>query len=114
MRIAAEVYSAGATVGSYLQRVIQASFTTTPCFGLDVYAIGTICGNSGAHRLVDESRPSCPVALVAGVFHANEKTSRIFVVIVKFRACQQVFYLAIAKQGFGIAVHVLRRHANRP
>ena len=105
MRVAAEVFSAGATVGGYLQRVIQASFTATCYFGLDVYAIGTICGNSGAHRVVDESRPGCPVALVAGVFHANEKTSRMFVV--KCCACQQVFYLAIAKQGCGIAAHVV-------
>ena len=35
--------------------------------------------------------------------------------VVQGHACQQVYYFAIAKQGVGIAVHVLsRRHANRP
>ena len=64
------------------------------------------------HRIVDEIRPYVPVALVAGALHTNEKTLRMRV---KLRACQQVFYFAIAKQGFGKAVHVLlRRHANRP
>ena len=105
MRVAAEVYSAGATVGGYLQRVIQASSTATCYSGLGLYDIGSIRGNSGVHRIVDEFRPSRTVARVAGVLHANVKTSSIFVV--KWCACQQVFYFAIAKQGFGIATHVV-------
>ena len=111
--LASEVYSAGAPVRGHLQRVILACSSGTCYSGLDLYDIGSSIGcNSVLHRLVDEIRPFLPVALVAGALHANEKTRRI---LVKWRACQQVFYFAIAKQGFGIAVHVLlRRHANRP
>ena len=113
MPVAAEAYAAGACVRGHLQRVIQACSRGTRYFGLDLYDIGSSIGfNSGLHRLVDEIRPPLPVALVAGALHTNEKTLRI---PVKRHACQQVFYFAIAKQGFGIAVHVLlRRHANRP
>ena len=87
--------------------------TGTGYFGPDFYDFATsIAINSGLHRVVDEIRPPLPVALLAGALHTHEKTPRI---LVKRHACQQVFYFAIAKQGFGIAVHVLlRRHANRP
>ena len=78
-----------------------------------MYDIGISIGfNSGLHRLVDEMRPLLPVALGAGALHTHEKTPRL---VVKPHASQQVFYFAIAKQGFGIAAHVLlRRHAKRP
>ena len=113
MPVAAKVFSAGACVWGHLQRVILACSSGTSYFGLDLYDIASTIGcNSLLHRLVDETWPVRPVALVAGVLHTNEKTPTI---PVKFRACQQVFYFAIAKQGFGIAVRVLlRRHANRP
>ena len=113
MPVAAEVYSAGACVWGHLQRVILALSRGTCYSGLDLYDIGSSIGfNSGQHRLFDESWPPVPVLLVAGVLHTNEVTPRM---PVKRRVCQQVFYLAIAKQGFGIVAHVLlRRHANRP
>ena len=113
MLVTAEVYSAGARVRGHLQRVIQACSRGTCCSGLGLYDIVSSIGlNSGLHRLVDEIRPDLPFAVVAGALHTNEKTPRI---PVKRRACQQVFYFAIAKQGSGIAVHVfLRRHAHRP
>ena len=113
MLVAAEVYSAGATVRGHLQRVIQACSSGTCYSTLNLYDIKSSIGfNSGLHRLVDETRPVYPVVLVAGALRTNEKTPRI---PVKRRACQQVFYFAIAKQGFGIAVDVLlRRHANGP
>ena len=113
MPVGAKVYSAVACAWGHLQRVIQACSRGTRYFGLDLYDIGSSIGfNSGLHRLADEIRSRLPVALVAGALHTNEKTPRRRV---KPRACQQVFYFAIAKQGFGIAVHVLlRRHANRP
>ena len=105
MPVAAEVYSAGACVRGHLQRVIQACSRGTRYFGLDLYDIGSSIGfNNGLHRFVDETRELHPVALVAGALHANEKTARISI---KLRVCQQVFYYAIAKQGFGIAVHVI-------
>ena len=113
LRVASEEYSAGACVRGHLQRVIPACSRDSVYSALDLYDIGSSIGfNSGLHRLVDEIRPHVPVALVAGALHTNEKTHRI---PVKRRACQQVFYFALAKQGFGIAVHVLlRRHASWP
>ena len=63
-------------------------------------------------RLVDKIRPLIPVALPAGALHTNEKTPRI---PVNCRACEQVFYVAFAKQGLVIFADVLfRRHANWP
>ena len=111
--VAAEVYSLGACVRGHLQRVILALSRGTVYSGLDLYDIGISIGfDSGVHRLFGESWPPLPVLLVAGVLHTNEVTPRI---PVKRRVCQQVFYLAIAKQGFGIVAHVLiGRHARRP
>ena len=113
MFVAAEGYSAGACVRGHLQRVIQACSSGTSYSSFDLYDIGSSLSlNSFLHRLVDEMRPFHPVALLAGAFHTNEKTPSM---PIKQGVCQQVFYFAIAKQGFGIAVHVLlRRHANRP
>ena len=113
MSVAAEEYSASASARGHLQRVIQASSRGTLYSGLGLYDIGSsIDSNSVLHRPVDEPRQILPVALVAGALHTNEMTPRT---PVKLRACQQVFCFAIAKQGFGIAAHVLlRRHANRP
>ena len=112
MPVGAEGYSAGASVRGHLQRIINA-FSTAFYTCFRVYDFGVAMEvNSGLRRLADEVRPALPVALVAGALRTNEKAPRR---IVKWRACQQVFYLAIAKQAFGIAVHVLeRRHANRP
>ena len=85
----------------------------TSYFGPDLYGfVSSIGCNNGLHRVVDEIRPQVPIALGAGGLHTNEKTPRM---PVKVCVCQQVFYFAIAKQGFGIAVHVLfRRHAKWP
>ena len=78
-----------------------------------MYDIGTSIGfNSGLHRLVDKIWPLIPVVLLAGALHTNEKTPSI---PFKCRACEEVFYVAIAKQGLGIFADVLfRRHANWP
>ena len=104
MSVAAEENSAGACARGHLQRVIQACPRGTRYFGLDLYDIGACIGfDSGLHRLVDETWLLHPVALVAGALHANEMTTRM---IVKVRVCQQVFYFAFAKQGFGKVVHV--------
>ena len=104
MPVAAKVYSAVACVWGHLQRVILACSSGTSYFGLDLYDIASTIGcNSLLHRLVDEIWPVRPVALVAGVLHTNEKTPML---PVKIRACQQVFYLASAKQGIGKDVHV--------
>ena len=105
MFVAAEENPAGACARGHLQRVILACSRVTRYFRFDLYDIGSSIGfNNGLHRLVDETRELHPIALVAGALHANEKTARISI---KMRVCQQVFYYAIAKQGFGIAVHVL-------
>ena len=105
MVVATEEYSAGAWERGHLQRVILACPRGTRYFGLNLYDIGAIIGfDSGLHRVVDETWELHPVALVAGILHANEKTARISI---KLRVCQQVFCSAIAKQGFRIAVHVI-------
>ena len=108
MPVASEVYSAGACVRGHLQRFILAYH-----FGLNFKDMGSsIESNSFLHRFLDELRPSLPVAFVAGALHTNEKTSRVSL---KWGTCQQVFYDAIAKQGFGIGTHVLwTRHGIRP
>ena len=112
MPVGAEGYSAGASVRGHLQRIINAFSTAFyTCFRLYDFGVAMEV-NSGLRRLADEIRPALPVALVAGALHSNEKAPRI---AVKRCAGQQVFYFAIAKQSFGIAVHVLfRLHANRP
>ena len=112
MPVGAKVYSAVACAWGHLQRVIQACSRGTRYSGLGLYDVDASIGfNSVSHRLVDEIRPSLPVALTAGALYTNEKTPRL----VKLRASQQVFHCAIAKQGCGKALHVLfRRHASWP
>ena len=77
MLVAAEVYSAGASVRGHLQRVIQACSRGACNFGLDLYAsFSFISFNSVLHGLVDEMRPAVPRVLVAGTLHTNENPRR--------------------------------------
>ena len=87
--VAAEEYSAVANVWGHLQRAILAHLLT-----LDLYDVGSLQGcNSSFHRIVDERWPVCPVDVCASVFHTDEKTARL----IKWSACEQVFYWAFAK-----------------
>ena len=112
MFVFAEVYWAGASVRGHLQRVIQACSRGACNFGLGLYdVLSCICFNSAIHGLADEIRPAVPRVLVATTLHTNENTQDA-----RQTPCLSAFfYFATAKQGLGIAVHVLlRRHANWP
>ena len=89
MRVTAERYSAIAWAHTHLQAIILAYSTRTGRSGLDFNGLFTPDIHSVLHRVVDEGRPLCPITLVAGVLHTNEKTPGGYVKVSVF---QQVFY----------------------
>ena len=109
MLVAAEVYSALAFVPGDLNRVIDAFSTATSVLGFDFYDIGlSIDINNVPHRLVDVLWPLIPIVVQASALHTNEETPRL---AVKQSICEQIFYLARAKQDMRKGAHVLvRRH----
>ena len=113
MPVAAEAYSAGARARGDLEGVIDACSTGTWYSGLDLYDIGTSIGvNNVLHRVLDECWPLPPGPVVTRVLDTNETTVRM---PIKWGASEQVFNSAMAKQGLGIAVHVIfRRHGKWP